>query len=137
MKIFVRTLILLAAAGVVVVAMLAFGRSSMATSLIGFGPGHGGFERGERGNFEHGDFERGGFMPPEGGGFNRPEFGGMERGEFGHGDRRGASIFGVGEVIKNLVIMGVITAIVVLLSRVFMKPKPTRRTPPSDLPISG
>ena len=102
MKTLVRTTIILAAALAVVGGLYVFRQSDYARSLSMFRGGHG---PGDRGGFDRGAFE--GARP-----------------ERGRGGR--VSIFGAGEVIKNLLIMGVITAGVVLVTR-GRKPAARRR----------
>lgn len=113
MKTLVRTLIILLAAVLVSGATYAFGQSGAAQSLLARGRGRGG------------EFERGGFPPPEGGfergggaegGFRPPE-GGFERGP-GEG-RRGGGLFGAVQMVRPLLIITLIIAGGALLSRVF------------------
>lgn len=97
MKIVARTLAILAAALLVVGATYVYASSGSAA----------GFE------------ERGGFGRPQIGEQGRP--GGFDGAGFpergGHGRDGGPSLFGIGEVIKNFAIIGVIVAIVSLATR--------------------
>ncbi len=104
MKLFTRIAVLLAAALVVVGAMLAFGRSGFADTMRSQGHGE-----------ARGSFERGGVS--EGGLAERPEGGFAGRPEGGRGDRHGPSLFGLAEVAKQLVKIGIIIALVVLGAR--------------------
>jgi hypothetical protein len=95
----------------VVAGMFAFRQTSLAQS---FGERRPGFERAEGAAVDRG-------APPADGaraGFAR----GGERGE-----RRGAGLFGVGELLKSLAMMGVITLLVVLVSARRRAPRAAHR----------
>lgn len=122
MKLVLRTAVLLAAALVVTGALLAFGRTTMAERLLANRPGHAHVERdGPPGGFEG---------RPEG----RPEgFGGQ-----GRGDRHGASLFGLGELFKNLVLIGIVVAVVTLGARLIgLARTRARRDPPAPPAATG
>jgi len=115
MKIIARTLMILAAALVVV--WLASALNS-AGALGNLGQlGHEGFESGREFNGQ----------PP-----TRPNFeqGGLQRGGFGRGrgDRegRGASVFDLAEITRSLVMMTVVIVVVVLASKLIKRLRPRR-----------
>ena len=129
MKIIVRTLIILAAALAVV------GVASALNSAGAFGNleplGREGFEGGR--SFGR---EFNGQLPtlPEG---TRPNFeqGGFQRGGFGRGEgdregRGGASLFGLSEIGRNLLIMTFITIVIVAASRTLKRLRSTRSASP-------
>lgn len=95
MKLIGRTLLILAAALAVAGLTYMYGSSSAAQSQ--------GFERGPRGEGEFGQ------RPPEFGEAGQPGQFGRERGER---DGGGFRLFAVGEIVKNLVLIGVIIALV-------------------------
>lgn len=120
MKILGRTIAILAAALVVVGAAAWFADTDYAQGLGSIGRGRGEIGRlpaGAAGALFGSGQGRGASpgvegqqLPGDTGGFAREEGVGRE----GH---RSASIFGIREVIKNLVIMGVIVAAVILIDR--------------------
>ncbi|MBK9712687.1 MAG: hypothetical protein IPO81_15455 [Kouleothrix sp.] len=113
MKIVARTLAILAAALLVVGATYVYASSSSAA----------GFE------------ERGGFGRPQIGEQGPP--GGFDHGGFDRERGGGPSLFGIGEVIKNFVIIGVIVAVVSLATRLLPR-RPAgsgpRQSPPGARP---
>lgn len=106
MSIIVRTLVILAAALVVVAGMFAFRQSSLAQNLSR-GPGDQFTQEG--GQFNREPFNTSQLPSREAGGR------GFERG--GHAGREGGGIFGMVEVVKNAGIMAVLIAIGALLTR--------------------
>jgi hypothetical protein len=107
-KIIIRTLIILAAAMVVVGATMAYASSGFAA-----GSGRDGFDRRPPAGFAEGSGPPG-FIP--GGEGARPEgFGDRPDGPGGREGGRGA--FGASELLKNVAIIAVIIAVVSLLSR--------------------
>ncbi len=127
MKIIVRTLIILAAALAVV------GVASALNSAGAFGnlglPGREGFEGGRsfgrefngqplttgtRPNFEQGGFQRGG----------------LGRGEGDREGRGGASLLGLSEVIKSLVMMTVVIVVIVPASKLLKRLRSIKRPAP-------
>lgn len=104
MKLIGRTLIILAAALVVVGGTFAYVQSGFA------GGGRDRFAERAGGFARPANPGQPGFGPSAG----RGEFG---RGEFGPGGRdRGPSLFGIGEIIKDLAIIGIIVAVVTTLT---------------------
>lgn len=115
MKILTRTLIILAAGALVTGALLAFGQSSLATQMRAAGPGGGHFAGRERPPF---GFE--GQAPPQGSFEGRPEghFEGRPEGHFeGRGGHNTPSLFGLTEVVKNLVKIGIIVTVFAIGAR--------------------
>lgn len=106
MRIARRTLIVLAAALLVVGALLGLRQMGMLADLANRGPG---FESGRERFEERETRPDPGFFAPEGSEFR-------ERGR--HGEH-GASLFGLVEVGKNLAIIGVIVALGVLATRLY------------------
>lgn len=106
MKIIGRTLAILAAALAVAGITFALARNGLIASGRGGRPERGAF--GPSGQFQP---QRG--LPPGGAPFGSGEF----RGGPDHEGGRGASLFGVVEIVKNLVIMGAIIAVVSMLMR--------------------
>lgn len=104
MKTFWRILMIVAAALVVVAALVVLRQTGIAEALL---------SRADRAQFESG-IERGRFTS---GGFERREGSGFinERDRFdrGHGAEREPDMRGIIEVVKNLLIIGVIVALVV------------------------
>lgn len=110
MRVITRTLIILAAALVVVGATMAYASSGLAGGPASFERGRGGFER----------------QPPPGshaGG--RPESGDRRAG-FGDHHEGGRGLFAAAEMVKNLVIIAAIIAVVALLSRLTRGLRPRR-----------
>ncbi len=103
MKIFTRTALILVAAMLVVGLFYALVQSPWGTAL-GTGGHHG--EDGAHASFV------GGARPEGFAGRERPE------GFAGH-EERGASLFGLAEVLKNLIIVAVIVMLITLGSRLF------------------
>lgn len=122
MKIITRTLIVLAAALVVV----AISMGLQSTGLLSFANERGGSEGGPPAEMTSG----GEGSRPQGG---RPAgFGGGHQAGFGHreGERHGGdgvNLFAAGELIKNLVITAVIIALFSLFSWGFKTLRPQRR----------
>jgi hypothetical protein len=111
-KIIIRTLIILAAALVVVGATMTYASSGTAS-----GPGRDSFEGRPPSGFAEGTRPSG--FPPGGGGGPRE----------GHGDHEGGrGGFAAGELLKNLAIIAVIIAVVSLLNRIIGTRRPQRRS---------
>jgi hypothetical protein len=117
MKLLLRTLIILAAGVLVTGALLAFGRSGMATQMREAGPRGGRFEG--RGGPPPGFEGQGGFAGQPEGGFEGRE---------GHGGRGGPSLRGLPEAIGNLVKIGIVVTLVVLATRLL---RAGRKDPPT------
>jgi hypothetical protein len=111
MRTLMRVGIILMAAMLVVVGMFAFRQTELGQSI---GQRRPGFERAEGRGFDQG-------APPAG--FER------ERAEGGRGERRGGGLFAAGELIKNLVVMLVITFLVVMVSYRRRAPNAPRPAP--------
>jgi len=120
-KIIIRTLILLAAALVIVGITMALQSAGLIASV----GDPGGFEGRPSGGFAQGGPPPGGFTPG-GEGMRHEGFG--DRGGFGdrHEGGRGGT-FNASELVKNLGITAVIIAVFVLLSRAFSTLRPKRR----------
>lgn len=119
MRLIGRTLLILAAALAVAGLTYLYASSSAAQSQR--------FERGPRGE---GEFGR---RPPEFGGVGQPGQPGRER------ERRsgGIRLFAIGEIIKNLVLIGLVIAAVRGLARL-IGPRPSRpRRPPPGQPAAS
>ncbi len=117
MKTLWRVLIILAAASVVVAALVALRQTGWAATWLPDAD-RARFEAGiERGRFAPDGFERGGFIR---------ERDGVDR---GHGAERAPDARGIIEIVRNLLIIGVIVALVVgasLMTRRLLR----RRSPP-------
>jgi hypothetical protein len=103
MRIIGRTLAILAAAMIVVGITFGFTESSGASALAPARPAH---------NAEAQSQSADGTIDASTAGRT-----GLPAGEFGHGHNRSASLFGAVEIVKNLVIIGIIVALVALAKR--------------------
>src|SRR5689334_20099226 len=108
MKLIARILLILAAAGAIAGASIALVGASRASG--------GGPRRGAPAQIRPGVGQA---FPGQGGQQRRGEPGGFDR-----SGERGPSLFGVGEVLKNLVIIGLIVAVVAPLARLLGRLRP-------------
>jgi hypothetical protein len=122
-KIIIRTLIILAAALLVVGATMGLVSAGVISGDNSFGHGRDGFERQPPPGFADRQPQPGSFSSGQGG---REGFGGRPEGFGGREGGRGG-IFAVGELLKNLVMIAVIVAVVSLLSRALGTRRPRRR----------
>ena len=117
LKVVGKVLIILLVAGLVVAATYAISRNVSLPQFGGRGDGDfgAGFDRGAaRTNGTGGQFGRGALARPAGGGF--------------HGEREGGSAFGWMEVLKDLGVIGLVTAGVILVQKTYERIRSRKRS---------
>lgn len=117
LKVVGKVLIILLVAGLVVAATYAISRNVSLPQFGGRGDGDfgAGFDRGAaRTNGAGGQFGRGSLARPAGGGFR--------------GEREGGSAFGWTEVIKDLGVIGLVTAGVILIQKTYERVHSRKRS---------